>query len=208
MSKGSPIIDLAPVPRARPSLRLTHYFVRELVPADLALLEEDRGWKPQRVQRLRDSHHRLARLLAANKSDGDAAAMAGYSCSSVSRLKDDPAFKDLVEVYRKEVQEEFLEYADLATANMIKGERIVSDSLDSVEDSEEPLALNQLRPVLDIIHERADRFGYPKQQVNHNVSHDLAGRLEAARKRSGLALPPAKPEAPLVEGAKKEPVAQ
>ncbi len=118
------------------------------------------------------------------------------------------AFKDLVEVYRKEASDEFGDYADLAVANMVKSERIVGDALDALDERGTPLALSELRPVLDIISERQDRFGYPKQQVSHNVNHDLAGRLEAARKRSGLALPPAKPEVGLVNPAKKEPVAR
>jgi hypothetical protein len=186
-----------------------HYFVRDLVPADLALIEDGgAAEKPQRLTRLRDSHHRLARLIAAGKTHTDAGAMAGYSVGSIGRLMEDPAFLDLVAVYRKVVKEELEEYVDLATANLIRGERIIGDSLEAASDREEPLSLVELRPVLDIVSERQDRFGYPKQQVNHNVSHDLAGRLEAARKRSGLALPPAKPEAPLVEGVKKEPVAQ
>ena len=201
------LTPLAPRLRGRPRTKLLHYFVRNLTVADLALLEvHSHAPAVPHVQRLRDSHHRLARLLAAGKTNKDACAMSGYTLGRLQQLKDDPAFMDLVEVYRKEAQEDFNEYVDLATANLVKGERLIADSLDAAGDRDEPLALNELRPVLDIVSERQDRFGYPKQTVAHNVNHDLAGRLEAARKRSGLAL--AKPEAPPVKGVPKEPVAQ
>lgn len=206
------VIDLTPLPprlRGIPRKRLLHYFVRELCSADIALLEVHRHAPAvPHVQRLRDSHHRLARLLAAGKKNVDAAAMSGYSLGRIQQLRDDPAFADLVEVYRKEINEDFNEYADLATANLVRGEMLIADALEHAMDKDEPLTLSELRPIVDIVEGRQDRFGFPKQTVNHNVSHDFAGKLEAARKRSGLAPPPAKPEAPLVEGVKKEPVAR
>lgn len=164
--------------------------LRELTVADLALLEQGRGYKgAPPLKKLRDSHHRVARLLAAGKSIGEVCAYTGYSRGRIDQLKVDPTFKDLIEVYRKEGSDQFNTYTDMAMENMVRGERLVADSLEAAGDRETALELSELRPVLDIVSQRQDRFGYPAQAVNHNVNHDLAGALEKARKRSGLALP-------------------
>lgn len=186
------VIDLKPALRltGRPRKKVSCEPLRPLTPADLALLNTERRYPgAPALKRLRDSHHRLARVLAAGKSHIEAAAWTGYSQTRIYQLCQDPTFKDLIEVYRKQGLEDYGTYADMALENLVRGERLISDSLEAAGDRAEPLELTELRPVLDIVSERQDRFGYPKAAVNHNVNHDLAGRLEAARKRSGLALP-------------------
>jgi hypothetical protein len=122
-------------------------------------------------------------------SNQDAAAQTGYSQSTISILRADAAFQDLIAVYAKAQTEAFAEYSDLAMGNMIRGERLIEDSLEAAGESAEPIPLAELRPVLDIVSDRADRFGYPKKATNVNVNLDFAGRLESARRRSGLAQP-------------------
>lgn len=183
----SDLLDIeSPRLRGRAKAPLAAEPARELTAADLALLEAPRAIKAPRVTRLRDSHHRLARALATGISHSAAGAQCGYSQSRISILLGDAAFRDLVEVYRKANDTEFLEYQDLATANMIRAERLVEDSLESLGESPEPVPLGELRPLLDIISDRADRFGYPRRSTTVNVNLDFAGRLEQARRRSGL----------------------
>lgn len=192
-------IDLTPRIRGRapkPPARVA--LVGPLTEADLGALSAPRDSKAPTVARLKDSHHRLARCLASGMTPGAAAGQTGYSISSVSRLQQDPSFIDLIAVYRRASAETFAEYSDVAMGNLIKGERLIEEALEAVGERDEPLSLGELRPVADLVSDRADRFGYPKQAVNHNVSHDLAGRLEAARRRSGLVdvTPPCSPAKP------------
>lgn len=197
-------IDLTPRVRGRapkPPARVA--LVGPLSEADLGALSAPRESKAPAVSRLRDSHHRLARCLASGMTPGAAAGQTGYSISSVSRLQQDPSFIDLIAVYRRASAETFAEYSDVAMGNLIKGERLIEEALEAVGERDEPLSLGELRPITDIVADRADRFGYPKQAVNHNVSHDLASRLEAARRRSGLV--DVTPNAPST-GPEKEPV--
>jgi hypothetical protein len=157
--------------------------IRELTRDDLACLTEKRT-EPV-VQRLRDPHHALARLIATGLKINVAAERAGFSYSRALVLHADPSFKDLVESYRKDVNAAFVESQDdyyrMATSNMLKAERQLSEKLDKADEE------NELLPTRDLIaisRDAADRFGYGKKQTNVNINVDFAAKLEAARKRS------------------------
>lgn len=163
---------------------------------------EDHPKSTPAVEQLRDSHHRLARCLASGMNQAQASLQTGYSNGRISMLCADPSFKDLIEVYRKENNEEYVTFQSLATANMVRAERIIADSLEAVAERETPLSPAELRPIFEVASGRMDRFGYPAHTVGHNVNHDLAGRLKTARQRSGL-----DPKGPLViDALKEEPV--
>lgn len=180
-------IDLTPRVRGRaPKASARVALVGPLTEADLGALSAPRESKAPTVARLKDSHHRLARCLASGMTHSAAAAQTGYSINSVWRLNQDPSFIDLIAVYRRASAETFAEYSDVAMGNLIKGERLIEEALEAAGERDEPLSLGELRPVADLVSDRADRFGYPRQNVSHNVNHDLASRLEAARRRSGL----------------------
>ena len=186
----SELLDIS-TPRlgGRPrKLSLQAEVLRELGPADIALLEVNRATKAPALLRLKDSHHRLAQSFANGFTPAEAGAQTGYSQSRISILLADKSFQDLVEVYRLDGAALRAEYADLATANMITSERILGDSLQAIADSEEPVELSSLRPLLDIISDRADRFGYPKNAINTNVNVEFAGALEKARRRAGITI--------------------
>jgi hypothetical protein len=196
------ILDLAPIrTRGRSPRALTAEVIRPLSPADLCLLEVDRESKAPAVARFRDSHHRVARCFASGMRPAQVALQTGYSHSRLSILQADPAFRDLVEVYRKDGAEAFAEYQDVALGNMIRGERLLEEALEAAADRETPLDLGELRPIMDIVSDRADRFGHPKTQANVNLNIDFAGRLSEARKRSGLLQSPSSSEAPEKEPA-------
>lgn len=157
--------------------------VRDLSRDDLAVLRETRDVPV--VQRLRDPHHRLARLVATGLKPAQAAQQAGYSYGSLSILQKDPAFQDLVAHYRKIVDESFAESQDtfyeLATSNMLKAERHLAER---IEEKEEAGELLSVREALAISRDAADRFGYGKKTTNVNVNVDFAARLERASRRS------------------------
>jgi hypothetical protein len=64
------------------------------------------------IARLRHSHHLLARALAEGRSDVQAAAISGYAPSTVSALKRDPAFQELLAHYRSQVDDIFAAVQD------------------------------------------------------------------------------------------------
>ena len=106
-------------------------YVRDLTEADMAALNGPRGSSPPRlVQKMRSSHHALARCLASGMKAVQAAAVTGYTQNRISILQQDPTFQALVTDYRVEAKEIF---ADLT-------ERMTNLSLDAIEELHERLA--------------------------------------------------------------------
>lgn len=165
--------------------------VRPLTREDLAvLLDEQRGPSKDRagsgaVARLREPHHRLARLIALGLRKAEVVARSGYSYQRVSTIEKDPAFIELVAHYRAKVDEAFVEeqetFVELATANMITSERMLMEKL---EIHEEEGTLPSIRELMSIRSDSADRLGYGKKNVNLNVNVDFAARMEQAIARS------------------------
>ena len=157
--------------------------VRDLTREDLSKLAAPRAVPV--VQRIRDPHHRLARLVAAGLKPSKAATEAGYSYASLNLLQKDPSFQELVAHYRKLVDENFAESQDafysLATANMLKAERHIAEQIEIKEEAGELLSV---REALAISRDAADRFGYGKKTTNVNVNVDFAAKLERASRRS------------------------
>lgn len=155
--------------------------VRELDSTDIALLAEEKGSKAAPLKRLSERHHALARCLASGMQDGDAAITCGYVLSRVSILKADPAFQELLAFYRQDVNTKYLDMHGVLAglsldAAMELRERLEADM--SAEDKS--ISVGQLMELTKL---GADRTGFGPQSSQLNVNVDLAGRLEAARKR-------------------------
>lgn len=182
--------------------------VRALTRDDLALIVEARsptgnGTSTSAVARLRDSHHRIARLFAAGLRIGEIVERVGYSYNRVSTLQRDPAFQELIATYRGKVDAAFEreqdEYAKLTMSNMIKAETQLAEKLEEAEENGEFLPT---RDLIAISRDAADRFGYGKRQTNLNVNADFASLLEKTIARSGKGGQPA----PItIEGAVSRP---
>ena len=163
--------------------------VRALVRDDLALLRGPRA-KPLSatggvVKRLRDPHHRLARLVASGLRFTEVAERSGYSEVRISMFNQDPAFLELVAVYREKIDAAWVKEQDdyMATAmgNMRKAEVMIAEKLEAAEETGEFLPT---RDLIAISRDAADRFGYGKRQTNVNVNADFATLLEKAILRS------------------------
>lgn len=158
--------------------------IRELTRPDLEILRQGRSAPV--VQSLRDSHHRVARLLASGLRIREVVAQSGYGHNRIITLKKDPAFCDLVESYRKDVDASFREEVDefhgLMVENRMLAERMLNDKLTAADAADETLPT---RDLLAISRDAADRTGYGKKQTNVNVNVDFAAALERARQRSG-----------------------
>jgi len=117
-------------------------------------------------------------------SVGDAAVLHGYTVSRVSILQSDPAFKELLGFYREDAQRPYRDlHVRLSGLAMDAAEELamrLEEDMQTEDIKDKKVSLTQL---LDITKMGADRTGYGPQATNLNVNVDLAGRLEAARKR-------------------------
>lgn len=154
-------------------------YVRDLGEADLALLASERGVKPQPVQRLRDRHHSLARLLAGGMKPAEVSAITGYSLSRISILQADPSVKELISFYRENEDAAYAEFGRRATMVTITA---LENLQEQVEDDANPLSVDQN---LTIIKTLADRTGHApvSKTINTNVNLELGSRMAAARAR-------------------------
>lgn len=162
----------------RAATPVTAEVLRPLEEADLVLLGEEKGSKPPPLQRLRERHHALARNLASGMSEENAAAICGYDRSRVSILKSDPAFKELLLFYRKEVDAQYVQLHEVLSGMAVDAAVVLRERL---EDDPEAIGTKTL---IEITKMAADRTGHgpsSKQEVQVNVN--LASRLEEARKR-------------------------
>lgn len=174
-------LDFGPVrTRGRAAKPLAVAVERELEEADLALLGEEKGSQAPALKRISDRHHSLARMLAGGMPEGEAAVYCGYSLSRVSILKDDPAFQELLAFYRENVERE---YMDLHQRLSGLAQDAAAELSIRLEEKPEDISIGQL---MEITKMGADRTGHGPQSssTNLNVNVDMAGRLEAARKRA------------------------
>ena len=176
-------LDIAPRTRGRAAVPLQADLVRELIPADLALLATERGVQAPAVKRLKASHHALARCLAAGMKPGEAGMATGYSASRVSILQADPSFNELVQLYMSEATSQY-------EAGM---EAMRSLHLDSVELLHERVLdeLIETPDLIRVVEKTADRIGMGPKSTSVQVNVDLSARLEAARRRAGMGQAPA-----------------
>lgn len=193
--QGARAVDLDLVLNTRTSGRASapvHLFeVRELVESDLHLLDLSRETTTPHIQRLRDSHHALARALASGMRPQEAQIVTGYSASRISILQNDPSFKELVAFYR---DNQNAAYANLHDRLSVLSLDATEELADRLRENPDSLSSGML---LDIVKATADRTGYgpATKSTTVNINVDLADRLAAARQRAGLvALPPPKEE--------------
>lgn len=174
--------DFLPVRGRKPQVPAA-VLLRELDLADVQQFENAGTAKPPELVRIREVHHALARALAAGCSEAEAAAITGYSSSRISILKADPAFADLVELYRRDVNAVYLDmHAQLAglsmDATLALRERI-NETPEEVETKD----------LIKAAEMGADRTGFGPASKSTNLNVNItatADRLKAARLRSGL----------------------
>lgn len=157
--------------------------IRVLSRADLSVLAIPR---PSRsLQSLRDSHHRVARAVAAGLSGAVIAETCGISQNRVSVLRQDPAFIELVAHYRAVVTAEYINSIDpvieFMRTNAIKAQAQIAQKLEEAEEKGETLPTRELLGISEL---GFDRIGYGKERKNVNVNVDFAAQLESARKRA------------------------
>jgi hypothetical protein len=135
--------------RGRAAKPLAAVELRELTEADLALLETEKGVKPSQIKKIRESHHALARALAAGMKPGEAAIVTGYSQSRISILQADPAFQDLLTVYKEQVGDIYADTHHKMAALAVDAVEEMHDRLNEARKSSLPTSFSRsLRPSL------------------------------------------------------------
>src|SRR5215204_6133202 len=82
--------------------------VRDLTEGDIQALDGPRGANlPKMIQKLRSSHHALARCLATGMKPVQASLVTGYTQNRICLLQQDPSFRALMEEYKAEAREVF-----------------------------------------------------------------------------------------------------
>jgi hypothetical protein len=131
-----------------------------------------------RLKRLRDSHHAVARLMAAGYRDVEIAVMTGYCQSRLSILKNDEAFKGLLGFYREQSRELAASVQDRMNNLLLDTLSVAQDRMDDAPDSFTHGEIHDLMRLL------ADRTGNgPSSRTNIDVRIGLADKLEAARQK-------------------------
>lgn len=177
-------LDIAPRVKGRGRKPISFGPVRELVPADLALLASERGVKPTEIVKLRERHHALARCLASGMSNTQAAEITGYDPSRISILKNNELFRGLIEDYKtmgKAVTADFVERAAILATTA------VNRMQEAMEDEANPPSLAQSIEVAKFAADRTGNAPTTKTQ-NVNVNVGFGDRLRAARERGNAAL--------------------
>lgn len=159
--------------------------IRPLVEADLELLRDKSVGSIPRIQRLRDSHHQVARLFAQGLKIYEIARITGHSLNSISRYQRDPAAAELIAHYRALKTEEWLDEQDqiakLGTEAMTKSLRHINDHFDDADAAGELVPLPR---ALAVASDMMDRFGYGKKSAQLNFNVDFAANLEKAIART------------------------
>jgi hypothetical protein len=177
---------------------LVHAFVRPLRPEDLPLLNAPRPpVKPEgtALKRLGNRHHALARHLAGGMKPEEAAHVTTYAIATVRVLLTNPAFQELIEFYRTDIQRE-------ARSNFERLAGLSADAADELqtrlEEEPEKLSVGQL---IEVIKMGADRTGNGPQSSNVtlNINANLADRMKAAREAARAASQPVTIEGTVLE---------
>lgn len=170
---------LQPPPARGRKNSVTMAYMRDLTEADVkALWDLPEGGLESTtpaLQHIKSSHHMLARVLADGKSQEEASIITGYSISRISLLKKDPAFHQLLEYYKGQVERCFVNVY----------ERLASLGIDSLEELQRRLdekpddfTLNQLMELAELTLDRSGAGPQTKNTHQHLVALVDARSLE------------------------------
>ncbi len=151
---------------------------RPLTDEELEILNANRGISAPGIKSIRQTHRRLAQLLAVGTPDGAAASIVGLHPSRVSILKSDPAFQALMATYHQHQEQITLSLMD-------KLGDISHSVMDEIRDRllEEPEKISNSQ-LLELLTESLDRLGHSPTQkiaVAHVDISELRRNATAAR---------------------------
>lgn len=174
----------------RPPQALIAEYSRDITDEDLTLVLTQPSLDTQvesknRIKKLRESHHWVARLLAHGCSTAEAMIITGMSDSRINQLQTNPAFQDLLAAYRVRVAagEDLGMGFQLNQVDRLKS--VVADATQELHDrlEEDPESFsNQF--LVHTIEKLGDRSGLAPTQrtenINLNISGDTIDAVKAA----------------------------
>lgn len=172
---------VVPHAKGRMAAQVECSFLREIEPGDLLDLGGG-GWgelgsETPSLQKLKHSHHNLARLLAQGLPAAEVSLVTGYSASRISILQHDPAFAELIVYYAEQVEEVFVNVHERLAA---VGMDALQELQDRLESEGEGFSVKEL---LDTIGITLDRSGFgPKSIVQHDLGGGVHELLEVIKK--------------------------
>lgn len=176
----------------QPNLDVVTY-ERDLTQADLGFIAAERDCPAPDLKKLSQRHHMLARLLASGTTQKEASILVGYTQARVSIIANSPAFKNLLEFYKGEVQEQAATVLENLTG---LGTDAINEIRDRLEEDPDEISTGELTKIVELT---LDRTGHGKQtNINQTVTVDMGKRLAEARERAKLARMQVEP--PLIEG--------
>lgn len=152
--------------------------VRSMTREDLQFLRE-KSARPV-IQKLRESHHIIARLAASGMTTREIAAEVGYTETRVGLLRNTPAMKELIARYMDMDTDEWRKSRDTnwdAMQSLMR--RTVRKANDAFEDDEDKNEI-PLHVTLKYMDSMLDRLGYHRKSTKENINMDFAASLERA----------------------------
>jgi hypothetical protein len=141
--------------------------------------------RPSVIKRLRDHHHLVARLVAEGKRTSEIATETGLCISRVSILKGDPAFKQLVEMYRANLEQlANTAYFDMHRKYALLEANGVDHMNERYEDEPENISHEQARADAELAATMLGRKVTKSFNVNATATIPLAETLEARKRRA------------------------
>lgn len=143
------------------------------------------------IQRIRTSHHMLAKLIAEGRKGPEIQMITGYSSSYICNIQHEPVFAELVTYYRSQLGEVYLNvHQRLASLGL----DVVDELQDRLNTDPDQFSIKDLEEVGKLT---LDRAGYgPQSTVNHRgaiamVTPEQLQRIksEIERNQTGRTIP-------------------
>lgn len=151
--------------------------VRELTVEDLrAVSGAPIGWKRSPLQKITIAHHTIARMTAEKVSIAEISAATGRTPASITYLRADPAFKELVAHYKKVNQ---IAKVDLEEQLTSLSSTAINTLQERMETEPEKMSDTDLRSIAKL---GLDRVGYgPTKTVKVNNAAEVIKELVKER---------------------------
>jgi hypothetical protein len=166
--------------------------------ADIIKLEDLDGLdkvqeRPSSLKRIRDHHHFIARLIAQGKRTTEVAKEVGYSISRVSILKGDPAFRQLVEMYKANYNQiDQIEYADVKKKAALLLSHTLDHRIDQYEEDPDSLTASEVRADAELAQSVLDDKVQKVATLHgHLESTNIAEQFELQSRRADRLIAPA-----------------
>lgn len=126
--------------------------VRELTPEDAGAEKTPEAQRREPIQRLAQRHHNQAMLIAEGRSQIEVCAKLGCSQTTLSRLMHDPMFQELVEFYRVQKEQVYLDaHAKLAMLGTTAAEELLA----RLEDDPDKFSNMDLKKIMEAAMDRS-----------------------------------------------------